>query len=301
MPRLSGDGPRDLLRLRQLPNGFVRPWRRLLTGADGLIEDLRRLRSSTTDTYRCNMRDYCSFYFTARGATPAPPRRHPGPPAWLHLPFHKRPRSLALSTTAGRLAAISDLHRRQLPHLRLAGRPTLYPCKDESIGALVAVLERRIMRPAKRRLPLRIPDLLRITLRGPRAFQLSVVRVLFNAELRCRNIRLRVDVDKRVDARHECFAYIPDHTFHTPYSGFNSAFKAAYVRAFPNTATRTTPRLDRVGSHSGRKSLAQRLCDRYRPAGVIVHVGHWACRKDALDAYYVKTSATEILRLIAAL
>eukprot|EP00873_Tetraselmis_striata_P009932 jgi/Tetstr1/430196/TSEL_020027.t1 len=51
--------------------------------------------------------------------------------------------------------------------------------------------------------------------------------------------------------------------FHsTPYSGFNSAFKAAYARAFPDPATRTTP-LDRVGSHSGRKSLAQWLWDRY--------------------------------------
>eukprot|EP00873_Tetraselmis_striata_P022292 jgi/Tetstr1/442556/TSEL_030654.t1 len=52
-------------------------------------------------------------------------------------------------------------------------------------------------------------------------------------------------------------------TFHTtPYSGFNSAFKAAYARAFRDPATRTTV-LDRVGSHSGRKSLAQWLWDRY--------------------------------------
>eukprot|EP00873_Tetraselmis_striata_P028641 jgi/Tetstr1/448905/TSEL_036131.t1 len=40
---------------------------------------------------------------------------------------------------------------------------------------------------------------------------LSAVRVLSNAELGCRYIRLRVDVDKNVGARHECFAYIPDH------------------------------------------------------------------------------------------
>jgi len=51
--------------------------------------------------------------------------------------------------------------------------------------------------------------------------------------------------------------------FHpTPYSGFNSAFKAAYARGFPDPVTRITP-LDRVGrhgSHSGRnhtQSLAQ--------------------------------------------
>eukprot|EP00873_Tetraselmis_striata_P011762 jgi/Tetstr1/432026/TSEL_021500.t1 len=41
--------------------------------------------------------------------------------------------------------------------------------------------------------------------------ELSAVRVLFDAELLgCRYIRVRVDVDKNVDARHECF-YIPDH------------------------------------------------------------------------------------------
>eukprot|EP00873_Tetraselmis_striata_P039279 jgi/Tetstr1/459543/TSEL_004908.t1 len=344
-------------------------------GADRL-EDLR-LRASTTDTYRSSLRDYCSFC-TARGATPLP--------ATLGLLrgyiYHcTSDRSLAPSTIAGRLAAISDWHRRQLPHLRLAGRSTLNPCKDESINTLISILERRTVRPAKGRLPLRIPDLRAMLHRGfplSSAFgrhqrlcitflnlgclrraaaaaltcdyrvsssgavsytDLSAVRVLFNAELGCRYIRLRVDVDKNVDARHECFAYIPDHVpclavrpvdmledylrvfrppsgsrllaapkssrigpqaFHTtPYSGFNSAFKAAYARAFPDPATRTTP-LDRVGSHSGRKSLAQWLWDRYRSARVIAHVGHWACRQDALDAYF-KTSATEILRLIAAL
>eukprot|EP00873_Tetraselmis_striata_P044065 jgi/Tetstr1/464329/TSEL_009130.t1 len=129
---------------------------------------------------------------------------------------------------------------------------------------------------------------------------LSAVRVLFNAELGCCYIRLRVNVHKNVGARHECFAYIPDHTFHTtPYSGFNSAFKAAYTRAFPGPATRTTP-LDRVGSPSGRKSLLTMALDRYRSARVIAHVGHWACRQDALDDYF-KTSAIEILRFIAAL
>jgi len=40
---------------------------------------------------------------------------------------------------------------------------------------------------------------------------LSAVRVLFNAELGCCYIRLRMNVHKNVGARHECFAYIPDH------------------------------------------------------------------------------------------
>eukprot|EP00873_Tetraselmis_striata_P006496 jgi/Tetstr1/426760/TSEL_001697.t1 len=60
----------------------------------------------------------------------------------------------------------------------------------------------------------------------------------------------------------------------TPYSSFNSVFMAACARAFPDDpATRTTP-LDRVGSHSGRKSLAQWLWDRYISARIIAHFGH---------------------------
>eukprot|EP00873_Tetraselmis_striata_P044236 jgi/Tetstr1/464500/TSEL_009258.t1 len=82
--------------------------------------------------------------------------------------------------------------------------------------------------------------------------ELSVVRVLFNAELGCRYIRVRGDVDTNVDVRHECFAYIPDPR------ALPGAFKAAYARAFPDPDPRTTP-LDRVGSHSGRKSLTQWL------------------------------------------
>eukprot|EP00873_Tetraselmis_striata_P016350 jgi/Tetstr1/436614/TSEL_025410.t1 len=76
-------------------------------------------------------------------------------------------------------------------------------------------------------------------------------------------------------------------------------FKAAYARAFPDPATRSTP-LGSVGSHSGRKSLTHWLWDRFLSACVIAHVGHRACHQDALDAYF-KTSATEILRLIATL
>eukprot|EP00873_Tetraselmis_striata_P012964 jgi/Tetstr1/433228/TSEL_022516.t1 len=278
MPRLSGDWPRDLLRLRQLQDGF---WRRLLMGADGL-EDLR-LRSSTTDTYRSSPRDYCSFC-AERGATPLP--------ATLGLLrgciYHcTSDRSLAPSTIAGRLAAISDWHMRQLPHLRLAGCPTLNPCKDESINTpslswsagphqrlcITSLNLGRLRRAAAAAL---ICDF-RVSASGAMSYtDLSAVRVLFNAELGCRYIRLRMDVDKNIDARHECFAYIPDHTFHTTlYSGSNSACKAAYARAFPDPATRTTP-LDRVSSHSGRKSLAQWLWDRYRSAPVIAHVGHWA-------------------------
>eukprot|EP00873_Tetraselmis_striata_P036908 jgi/Tetstr1/457172/TSEL_043822.t1 len=68
LPRVPGDGPRDLLRLRKLPHSFVRPWRRLLAGADGLEDP--RLRSSTNDTCS-SMRDHYSFC-TTRGAIPMP-------------------------------------------------------------------------------------------------------------------------------------------------------------------------------------------------------------------------------------
>eukprot|EP00873_Tetraselmis_striata_P000781 jgi/Tetstr1/421045/TSEL_012090.t1 len=315
MPRMSGDGPRDPLRLRQLHDGFVRPHARLL-----LL--LRRAWRHPLSATLGLLRGYIYHCTSDRSLTP--------------------------STIAGRLAAISEWHRRQLPHLRLAGRSALNPCKDESINTLISILERRTrmcitfinLGCLRRAAAAALACDYRVSSSGAVSYTyLSAVRVLLNAELGCRYIRLRVDVDKNVDARHECFAYIPYHvpclvvrpvdmledylrvfrppsgsrllaaskssrigpqTFHTtPYSGFNSAFKAAYARAFPDPATRTTP-LDRVGSHSGRKSLAQCLWDCYRSAGVIAHVGHWACRQDAMDAYF-KTSATEILLLIAAL
>eukprot|EP00873_Tetraselmis_striata_P041093 jgi/Tetstr1/461357/TSEL_006483.t1 len=137
--------------------------------------------------------------------------------------------SLAPCTIAGRLAAFSDRHRRQLRHLRLAGRPAVIPCKNEGVSALTSILERRITRPDKGRLPIRIPDLRAMLRRGfslSSAFDrenhlpwykcitflnLGAQAVLFDAELGCRCVRLRVDVDKNVDARHECLAYIPDH------------------------------------------------------------------------------------------
>eukprot|EP00873_Tetraselmis_striata_P034299 jgi/Tetstr1/454563/TSEL_041458.t1 len=57
------------------------------------------------------------------------------------------------------------------------------------------------------------------------------MRVLFDAELGCRYICLRLN-------------------FHTtPYSGFNSAFKAAYARVIPDPATRSTP-VGRIGTQS---------------------------------------------------
>lgn len=354
---------------------FRQEWRRLLAGADAL-EDLR-LRDSTTDTYRSSLQDYCNFC-VARGAAPLPATSG----LLRGYVYHcTADRTLAPSTVASRLSAISDWHRRQLPHLRLAGRRAVNPCHDEAVADLLKIIDKRIARPPKSRLPVTIPELRGMLHRGfdlwsaPGRHQRlcllflnlgclrrgaaaaltcsylvrpdgsilydadSAVQVKFNTELGVRYIQLRVDVDKNVDARHECYAFIPEHVpaldvhpvglledylrtfrppsdglllaaprtrrigparFHpTKYTGFNSAFKAAYARAFPDPATRSA-NLSRVGSHSGRKSLAQWLWDRYRSARLIAHVGHWACRQDALDAYF-KTSATEILRLITAL
>ena len=168
----------------------------------------------------------------------------------------------------------------------------------------------------------------------------SNVEVLYSVELRQRYIRVRIDVDKNVDGRREVYAYIPEaiptlgvrpvrlledylrrlrppsggfllaaphtRTFSgalsfraTPYSGFSRAFRAAYARAWPNPALRSA-HISRVGSHSGRKSLAQWLWDSYRNARLIAHVGHWACREDAMDAYY-RTSPTQILTLVSRL
>jgi len=151
--------------------------------------------------------------------------------------------SLAPSTIAGRLAAISDWHRRQLHHLRLAGRPAVTPRKNEGVSALISILERRITRPPRAVSLLRIPDLRAMLRRG---FSLSSAfgrhqrlqvhhlpepgvpmpcrcrrahlrlprvrpwrrRALLRAQaVGCRCIRFRVDVDKNVNSMHECFAY----------------------------------------------------------------------------------------------
>eukprot|EP00873_Tetraselmis_striata_P006495 jgi/Tetstr1/426759/TSEL_001696.t1 len=95
------------------------------------------------------------------GSTATPPRHAR---ALVNLRHFRACYAAAPSTTSGTFVF-------PLPHLRLAGRPTLNPCKDESIGAIV---ERRITRPTKGRLPLRIPDLRAMLHRG---FSLSSASV----------------------------------------------------------------------------------------------------------------------------
>eukprot|EP00873_Tetraselmis_striata_P014755 jgi/Tetstr1/435019/TSEL_023990.t1 len=110
------------------------------------------------------------------------------------------------------MAAISDWHRRHLSRMRLVERPAVIPCKDEGISALVSIVERRITRPAECRVYTRIPDFLPVSGSGAISYaELRAVRVLFDAEIISRYIRMHVDIDKTVDAGHECFAYIPDH------------------------------------------------------------------------------------------
>eukprot|EP00873_Tetraselmis_striata_P009414 jgi/Tetstr1/429678/TSEL_019575.t1 len=260
LPRMPCDVPRDFLRMRKLPDGFVcapghgsprtrlPEWRRLLAGADGL-EDLR-LRSSTNDIYRSNMRDLRSFC-TTRGSfslcSVRPARRH------------KRLCIIFLELECLRRAAVAA--------------HTTYDHHVSGSGA-VSYAELSVV---------------------ARVLFGAEIGCCYN------RMRMDVDKSV-VDARLECFAYIPDHVpclairpvdmledyprvfsppmgghspvgrpqvlrrqtqnFHTTlYSCFNSAFKAAYARAFPNPDTRMTP-LDRVSSHSGRKSLAQWLWDR---------------------------------------
>ena len=44
--------------------------------------------------------------------------------------------------------------------------------------------------------------------------------------------------------------------------------------------------IKRVGSHSGRKSLAQWLWDAYGSKRLIMDVGHWRSREDAASIYF---------------
>ena len=165
----------------------------------------------------------------------------------------------------------------------------------------------------------------------------SDVKVLYDDTEGMFYLRLRVNVDKNVREREEVYAYVPsafrnlsarpvdvllDYLrrvrppsgsyllaaprsarlpavgFHsTPYRGMCAAFKRAVQAAFP----RATPELvTRVGSHSGRKSLAQWLWDAYASLRLICDVGHWKSSGDAVSLYFV-SSRHVILRCLASL
>ena len=85
-------------------------------------------------------------------------------------------------------------------------------------------------------------------------------------------------------------------TFRTnPFTGFGAAFKRAFRRVFPND-----PMLQLIGSHSGRKSLAQWLHDAGNRRRLIAAAGHWFLKKEAVDLYF-KTSPLAILSAIRSL
>eukprot|EP00873_Tetraselmis_striata_P009433 jgi/Tetstr1/429697/TSEL_019592.t1 len=144
-----------------VPAAHLPEWRRPLTGANGL-GDLR-LRSSTTDTYRTSMHDYC-FFCTAQGATLLP--------ATLGLMHSGPPRD-----ATSRLLPVVGF--RQAPaHVRHRPTPGVMPPPAKAAAALTCDYN--------------------VSGSGAVSYtELIAVRVIFHAELGCRYIRLRVvDVDR---------------------------------------------------------------------------------------------------------
>jgi hypothetical protein len=83
----------------------------------------------------------------------------------------------------------------------------------------------------------------------------------------------------------------------TSGSTFNPLLRAAYKLAFPLVKPEY---LKMLGSHSGRKTLAQLLWDNGWSRRVIADAGGWFLKKEAMDLYF-KTSAHVILQALASL
>jgi hypothetical protein len=79
--------------------------------------------------------------------------------------------------------------------------------------------------------------------------------------------------------------------------GFNRYLREAYRRAFPDVSPEY---LSRIGTHSGRKTLAQMLWDHGFSRQLIAAAGGWFIKREAVDLYF-KTSAILILRALASL
>ena len=82
-----------------------------------------------------------------------------------------------------------------------------------------------------------------------------------------------------------------------PCTTFNSTLRAAYKRAFPRVAS---DYLKLLGTHSGRKTLAQLLWDRGFSRRLIADAGGWFLKKEAMDLYF-KTASHVILAALASL
>jgi hypothetical protein len=144
------------------------------------------------------------------------------------------------------------------------------------------------------------------------------------------HILIDVDVDKNVNALKRRKAYIPDEvralglfpvhmlehylikyrppsggfllaaprsaklkTFRTNrFTGLSNAVKRAFSAVFPRDAS-----VDLVGSHSGRKSLAQWLWNAGHCRRVIADAGGWFMKRDAVDLYF-KTAPKMILHAV---
>jgi hypothetical protein len=163
----------------------------------------------------------------------------------------------------------------------------------------------------------------------------STVRICYSASLATEYISIRITLDKNVESSQEVYAYIPavvptlgvhpvallrDYIltfqppsggyllsapatrgvgparFNTgPYTNLATAYKAAYLTAFPGSREVD---IARVASHSGRKSLASWLWDRYRSTRLIADVGHWQSPKAFAVALYFRSTREHILRCL---
>jgi len=145
-----------------------------------------------------------------------------------------------------------------------------------------------------------------------------------------RHIVVNVDVDKNVNALNRRQAYIPDEvsalglrpvsellaylrdarppsggyllaspksinnkTFRSGrFTGISAAFKRAFRKVYP-----LDPLVDLIGSHSGRKSLAQWLWNDGHCRRIIADAGGWFLKRDAVDLYF-KTAPHIILNAV---
>ena len=77
----------------------------------------------------------------------------------------------------------------------------------------------------------------------------------------------------------------------------NSYLREAYRRAFPQVGAEY---LKMLGTHSGRKTLAQLLWDHGFSRRLISDAGGWFLKKEAMDLYF-RTAAHVILGALASL
>ena len=76
------------------------------------------------------------------------------------------------------------------------------------------------------------------------------------------------------------------------FTAMAQAFKRAFRKVYP-----LDPLVDLIGSHSGRKSLAQWLWNDGHCRRVIADAGGWFLKRDAVDLYF-KTAARTILTAV---